>query len=121
MEDINLPILLEREFVPIRISGKRNIHHFIKRLFMYKSKSSNETRLKCHHWNKITLFKVLTDRKISTELEILHAKFICRNPNWKDMDFYSSFPGLTHLTPNEFNNIKFNHCYGRNGYRSIAE
>ena len=85
-----------------------------------KAINPTKQRLKRHHWNKITVFRIMTDRKLTTELEILHAKLITRNPSWKDMDFYSSFPGLQHLTKPEVQNISFNHSYGRGGYQLIS-
>lgn len=116
MEDIKLPILAQRNFIPIRITGKRNILHFVKTMFRWKDGNHLEVTLKSTQWNGIRIFKILTDREITPNLKILNAQLVTKNPTLNDVDFDHSIRGK-YLTNTK--NIKFNHAYTQSGYYHI--
>lgn len=112
MEDFCLPRLQQRDFTYIRITGKNNIHKFIKRIFMLKYPDGKAKTKRT--FGEIKINKIITDQAISSNLETLNIKFVTNHHCYEELEFYRELceETLQYLTPTERENIKFKHIYG---------
>ena len=118
MDAIQLPLLPQRKFVPIKITGEQNIHNFIKTMFKWDSKNPTKIKMKRTHWWGIKIVRLLTNIKLTEATETINIRLIIKDPSRKSIAFFNSLPGLEHLSPIEEQTIKYKYIYGKNGYEN---
>lgn len=74
-----------RQFIAVKIVGKKNVGEFVEWMFIMKKLGMAE--LKSVHWNRLTILKLLTDRKIIVDCNEFYVQLVIRNLSWKDRFF----------------------------------
>ena len=116
MDSIKLPLIPQRKFVPIKITGKSNIHYFIKTMFKWNSNNPDKIKMKRTQWWGIKIVRIITNYRLTENIETINIRLVIKDPSKKSIMFFNSLPGIEHLNQMEEQNIKYKYIYGRNGY-----